>query len=357
MQSLLPGMAACALSFAGCLLITSSKTLSSFGNTAPAEDRWHQEATPGLGGIPLFLAFALVAMVSSLSSTLSLIIIVTAVPLVVAGVWDDLRPISPRWKLVSQIFASMLLLVLLLFTFRDLPQTGASLFASFLFYAMTVFWLVAIINATNLLDNMDGLSAGCSLVAVVTIAIIASTNPQLFELSSLFIVLAGALLGFLLLNRNPAKLFMGDAGALWLGLVVASGSILVMSVNSLPAYSSGSIYSLSNWSPADWLLPLAICAVPITDTSMVMITRKLRGQAVSQGGRDHLSHRLVSLGLTERRAVAILWFISIVFSLLALLIHFYEVKVWVAPVIVCVLLLVALVIWLVRATSSSLVTS
>ena len=117
----------------------------------------------------------------------------------------------------------------------------------------------------------------------------------------MLIGLSGALLGFLVFNINPARLFMGDSGSQWLGLVIGANSLALLTSSS----------ELMITAPMAWLVAVLILVVPILDTSFVIITRKLRGQAASQGGRDHLSHRLVSLGFSERSSVAILWLLSI----------------------------------------------
>ena len=172
---------------------------------------------------------------------------------------------------------------------------------------LTVFWLVGITNAINLLDNMDGLAAGISAIAAISLAIGFGTNGQIDELL-LTIAFIGALLGFLVYNFNPASIFMGDCGSMFVGFLLSSSVLL----NQTGGRSRG-IFSIL-------AVPVLILFVPIFDTTFVTILRKLWGRKASQGGRDHTSHRLVALGLSERAAVLMLYVFAIVAGALSLLV-------------------------------------
>jgi hypothetical protein len=171
--------------------------------------------------------------------------------------------------------------------------------------AITIFWLVGITNAINLLDNMDGLAAGIAAIAAVFLAVIHAGNGQ-FNEAVILTAFAAALAGFLIYNFSPASIFMGDCGALFVGFFLAS--------SALTAVSGGRSRTLL---PV-LAVPVLILLLPIFDTTLVTILRKLTGRAVSQGGRDHTSHRLVALGLSERQTVSLLYAFSVLAGLLAL---------------------------------------
>lgn len=299
--------------FLGCWLITSFSVLRMLGNVEPVKERWHKSATPGLGGVPIYLGLAAGVISLNAETGMGLALLVSAAPLLVLGAYDDVKALTPKIKLTGQIASALLVCILLAFNLPDNIVTSFTV-NNYVFTApanrvmlgayllVCVFWIVAIINAVNLLDNMDGLAGGVSLIACLCIATITGQTPAFAAISSFYFIISAALAGFLLLNYNPAKLFMGDAGALWIGLVVGIGAIFVVLAQSANPHPIASTpLSLL------WLLPALICTVPISDTIMVTVTRKLRGQPASVGGSDHLSHRLVCLGFGERTAVAILW--------------------------------------------------
>jgi len=338
------------MALAGCWIITASTRLRKLGNVAPVEDRWHQSATPGLGGVPIYIAFCLVACLAGELPPLSMAILLSALPLLVIGLYDDLKPVRPGLKLKAQMLSAC---AFLLFVFS--PSGGQHFFGDgnlavqVLSLLVCLTWIVAVINSINLLDNMDGLAGGIALIACLTLAVLIYRSNQYLEMSVLLIILAASIAGFLVLNYQPAKLFMGDAGALWIGLVVGIGALIVVRAESVN-HVEQSPFLL----PVNWLLALMVCAVPISDTLMVMITRKLRGQPVSVGGRDHLSHRLVAIGFSERVSVGILWAVALVSSILAVLIQALPASVWITPVGIFLVLLLASIICLVRLSASSM---
>jgi UDP-GlcNAc:undecaprenyl-phosphate GlcNAc-1-phosphate transferase len=184
-----------------------------------------------------------------------------------------------------------------------LPLTGYELVDNWI----TVFWLVGITNAINLLDNMDGLAAGIAAIAALSLAVGFAVNGQTGEL--IFIsAFIGALLGFLIFNFNPASIFMGDCGSMFVGFLLASSVLL----NQSGGRSRGILTILA--------VPVLILFVPIFDTTLVTVLRKMWGRKASQGGRDHTSHRLVALGLSERAAVLMIYAFAAGAGLLALLV-------------------------------------
>src|SRR5690606_3781838 len=206
------------------------------------------------------------------------------------GMLDDTLNIKPYQKLIGQLIG---VLIVISFGLR-LPLTGNELVD----IAITTVWLVGITNAINLLDNMDGLAAGIAAIAAILMAFGFAAIGQSDELL-LALAFIGALLGFLVFNFIPASIFMGDCGSMFVGFLLA-GSVLL---NQVGGRSRGLFSVLA--------VPVLILFVPIFDTTFVTVIRKLWGRKASQGGRDHTSHRLVALGLSERSAVLLLYALAI----------------------------------------------
>ncbi|HEX2501629.1 MAG TPA: hypothetical protein VHO73_09230 [Methylomirabilota bacterium] len=293
------------LAFAASLIVGLSATLACerlaprLGLVVqPRADRWHRQPVALLGGVAIMLG-VLPALVwaGGLRGRLAELMLV-ALAMGAVGLVDDFRPLRPPVKLVAQI-ALAGLLVELDFVLR---VTGVPV----LDVVLTVAWVVGITNAFNLLDNMDGLAAGMAVIA-------GGFRLALFLLvgdlaaASMTAGFVGAVMGFLVRNLPPARIFMGDAGSLFLGFFL-SGLCLVIDA----AYYSRGITAVL-------AVPVLLMLIPIFDTTFVTVTRLLRGQPVSEGGRDHTSHRLVALGGSEGRALAVLFGLSIIGGGVALL--------------------------------------
>ena len=247
-----------------------------------------QEApVPYLGGLAMLLSFALAVVAAALVRPPSagldelLVIVGLASALSVVGLIDDLRGLGVTVRLVAITGAAIALWF---------GGTGVLLFGnSWLDGAITVLWIVGITNAVNLLDNMDGLSAGVAAIAAATFFGVAALNGQ-FLVAALSIALVGCAVGFLRHNRYPAKIYMGDAGSLFLGFLLAALGIRLR---------------LDAGPPIAVFVPLVALSVPIFDTALVTVTRVLDGRSPFRGGADHASHRLVRLGLRVPTAVGL----------------------------------------------------
>lgn len=275
-----------------------------FGFVAkPKSDRWHKRPTAMLGGVAIFVSTIIAYFAFLPYSRDSLVVVGASSFLFVVGLVDDLYNIRPYQKLIGQLIGSGFLILFGL----KLPLTGFELIDIWI----TVFWVIGITNAINLLDNMDGLAAGISAIASFSLALNFAANGLTYELllTSAFI---GALVGFLVFNFNPASIFMGDCGSMFVGFLL-SGSVLL---NKVGGRSRGIVAILA--------VPVLILFVPIFDTTFVTVLRKLWGRKASQGGRDHTSHRLVALGLSERSAVLLLYGLAVVAGALALLVNQIE---------------------------------
>ena len=262
----------------------------------PNQLRWHKNTTALLGGAAIYLTFLISTLlfvkldrtILGLLSGCSLIFLI--------GLVDDIVHIKPQLKLIGQIFAACIILAFGMH-FEIIANKWIVL-------PLTIFWIVGITNAFNLLDNMDGLSCGIGFISYAFLFGYSLLN-QMPVVALLSVILAGSSLGFLRYNFYPAKIFMGDCGSQFLGM-----SIAVIAVIGTSGHISNVIVTLA--------IPVLILGVPIFDTTFVTLVRRLKGQPISQGGKDHTSHRLVLLGLSERKTVLLLYLLSILFGLIAL---------------------------------------
>ena len=271
-----------------------------FGFVAkPKSDRWHKRPTAMYGGVAIFLATTAIYLFLVPKTFESNVVIAGSTFLFLVGLIDDYLNIKPYQKLIGQLFGAAIIIGFGL----KLPLTGFELID----IGITVFWLVGITNAVNLLDNMDGLAAGIAAIASAALAAGLASTGQYTELA-LVSVFIGALVGFLIFNFNPASIFMGDCGSMFIGFLLAS-SVMIGQVGG----RSRSILTVL-------AVPVLILFVPIFDTTFVTVLRKLWGRKASEGGRDHTSHRLVALGLSERSAVLMIYLFAAVAGVLALLV-------------------------------------
>jgi UDP-GlcNAc:undecaprenyl-phosphate GlcNAc-1-phosphate transferase len=253
------------------------------------DDRWHKNPTPVFGGVGIFIAFAITSLIFLKMDKAALVLLGTSTLMFLTGFIDDLKRISPPAKLTAQIVAAS---IVVLCGFA-LPLTGNIYFDK----AISLFLIICLTNSFNLLDNMDGLSAGVAIVVLVARGCFFAFDSD-WQGLMLTVLLIGSIGGFLIYNHHPAKIFMGDCGSLFIGFSVSTLFVV--------APVSGDAGLEKN------VLLLTLLAIPLFDTFFVSITRKMDGRKISQGGRDHLSHRLVKAGLSERMAVASLWIIAAV---------------------------------------------
>lgn len=292
-----------ALSFTGVLVLTPVvRAVARRGGViaAPRSDRWHARPTAKAGGVAIFLAMLISLPLVQLGRP-SLILVAPSIGLFVLGLIDDLRPIAPFHKLLGQTIAAAAVVY-----YGDPISITAWNSVNVL---VTMLWIVGVTNAVNLLDNMDGLAAGVTAIAALFLAAVMREAGQRTD-ALLMVALAGALIGFLIYNRQPASIFMGDCGALFVGFLVACGALTAAKTSVL---SRGMTVSVS--------VAALVLAVAIFDTALVIVLRTRAGYPVSQGGRDHASHRLVALGLSESRAVWLLWSVAIVGGVVGMLVE------------------------------------
>lgn len=287
----------------------------------PKADRWHAKPTPLLGGIAIFVGFAVSTLVFGSSSVAYWGILAGSTLMFVVGLVDDFRELPPRLKLLGQLVAASAVAALGIHV-----ETGLGWIVD---AGLTVFWIVGIGNALNLLDNMDGIAAGTTGIVATFLALygfFVGAGPMIV----LAAALAGAAFGFLAFNFNPARIFMGDVGSLVLGFGLGTLSLAMIQTETARAIA-----------PWHLLLPVLFLAVPVTDTALVMAERFFNGKPIFQGGRDHSTHRLVAIGLTERETAGFLYGISVLFGGLAMAVQWFPHYQAAAGVAVFALLLVS----------------
>lgn len=266
--------------------------------SAPKADRWNTRPVALFGGVAIFLAYLIPVLVFvpwSLGHSWS--IVAGGGVLFLLGLIDDFITIKPASKLIGQIIGASIAVYL----GHRLVIPGFELLS----IPLTIFWIVAITNAYNLIDNMDGLAAGVGAISLAfMVAALAAQGDATLSIAA--VALLGSLLGFLIFNFNPASIFMGDAGSMFIGFTL---SVLALHGDT----KKSALASVA--------VPCLALLVPLLDIALVSATRILTGRSVAQGGRDHSSHRLVSLGLSERRAVLVLYALAAAAGGAALLVN------------------------------------
>ena len=266
----------------------------------PDARRVHLSPVPLLGGIAIYAGFIVALLLFGegwvVSQAISILVGATIVSFL--GIWDDRWGVRPVMKLLGQAIAAGIV-ILSGVQVSFLPNQALNLFITFL-------WMLGITNALNLLDNMDGLSGGVGAVAAAFFLLLAALNGQ-YLVASLSAALLGVCVGFLVYNFNPASIFMGDAGSMFLGFVLAAVGIKLRFPNHPNVIT--------------WMIPVVVLGLPIFDTTLIVVSRLRRGiNPLTNPGKDHVSHRLVSLGLSQRQAVILLYGVCCALGLVGLLI-------------------------------------
>ena len=284
------------------------------------------EPVPYLGGVAIALGVTVVTLAavyvggnksgnnSAQLKDLALTVLLPALMLGAIGLLDDLRSLSPWPRLLAQtVIGSVIAFVIVENGSIGTPFNSSGVGAddgnsSWLNTLVTIVWIVGISNSINFFDNLDGAASGAVAIAALGVFIIAFDRGQ--ELvSALSIVTAGATIGFLMWNKSPAKIYMGDAGALFLGIIISVATIR-LNPGIAPTWQS-------------LVIPLMLLAVPLLDTCVAVFSRCARGLSPLTGGKDHLSHRLVRGGLTRPQAAISLWSASGVCALFSLAVYFF----------------------------------
>ncbi|AIF53812.1 glycosyltransferase family 4 protein [Pelosinus sp. UFO1] len=261
---------------------------------APDARKVHTRPIPRMGGLAIYAAFVLAVLASMYVSREIMGLLVGGTVILIVGIIDDLKPLPARVKLLGQIVAAS---VLVMFDIRIEWLTnpfGDMLYVEYLSIPLTILWVVGLTNTVNLIDGLDGLAAGVSTIASVTILLVA-LQQNFWTVAVLTAALAGSALGFLQHNFNPAKIFMGDTGSMFLGYMLAAISIL-------GAVKSAATIAL--------IVPIVALGLPILDTAFAIIRRYMSGRPIFKPDKGHLHHRLLEMGLTQKQAVLLMYVIS-----------------------------------------------
>jgi len=284
------------------------------------------EPVPYLGGVAIALGISIITLAAvyvggnrdgnnaDQLKDLALTVLLPALVLGAMGLFDDLRSLSPWPRLIAQSVVGTVVAFVIVNNgtvgtpFGAVAALGTGNNGSWVNTAVTIFWIVGICNSINFFDNLDGAASGAVAIAALGVFVIAFDRGQ--ELvSALSIVTAGATIGFLMWNKSPAKIYMGDAGALFLGIIISVATIR-LNPGITPTWKSLTI-------------PVILLAVPLLDTCVAVISRLARGLSPLTGGKDHLSHRLVRGGLTRPAAAISLWSASGLCAVIAVAIYMY----------------------------------
>jgi len=302
----------------------------------PKDDRRvHDHPIPRMGGLAIFLGFVLSLLIFVPMDMKVMGLLLGALIIAVVGGVDDITPLSPSAKLLAQFIAALVCIRCgIVFDAISNPNVFSEqtyIEIGLLSYPLTVFWIVGCTNAVNLIDGLDGLAVGVSAISSVTMLVVSLlvADPVV---SIILAALTGACLGFMPYNFNPAKIFMGDVGSQFLGFVL--GVAAIMGLFKLQAIIT-------------FVVPLLALAVPLADTTFAFVRRILKGQSPFHADKGHFHHRLMATGLSQKQTVAVLYGVSAIMGLVAVLIsgHNNLIK------ILCVagIFLMLLGIWIIMA--------
>jgi UDP-GlcNAc:undecaprenyl-phosphate GlcNAc-1-phosphate transferase len=291
----------------------------------------HKEPVPYLGGVAIIIGIVTVSYIALISNEfswsnfwLATSVLGPAVVMGLVGLWDDLKSLNPLPRFIGQTIAGLVVAIILILNDNVGNPTGIIGLDA----VITVLWVVGICNSINFFDNLDGGAAGTVAISAITLTYLAITGDQYF-IAALSIVVAGSTLGFLIWNRVPARIYMGDAGALFLGLLIAT-----LTVRFEPSTDN---------SVSSFAVPILLLAIPILDTFVAVFSRLRRKVSPFKGGKDHLSHRLVRHGLSRKVSVVTLWLLSVLYGSFAIVISIrnsdYDFPVLLVASIIWILLL------------------
>jgi len=288
------------------LTILISRKLGLIDKPGKFAHKIHSVPTPLAGGTALIVCFVILSLLFGLwNDKFTRTVIVAAAVVYVFGLLDDLRGLSAIPKLLGQIMASTIVIVsnvsVHFVESVSLPFLSPTI-VTWLDIALTLLWLIGVTNAMNMIDSMDGIAVGVSGIALLFFVLVTSLSGQTY-LTEISIVLLGITAGIYFYNVTPARLFLGDSGSQTFGFIIAAIAMEYAPVGLTPISS--------------WFVPILLVGMPIFDTSLVVYSRIRRGLPVYQANLDHTYHRLVALGLDERRAVLAIHMTAILLSLIA----------------------------------------
>ena len=287
-----------------CLVVTAIMPfIKALANHVGAMDipnarKVHSVPIPRLGGLAIYIGFLLGYMIFGESTPIMNSILIGSFIIVLTGVVDDIKPLKASHKFLGQLFATLVVVFYGGILLKELSAFGLYVDFGIFAYPATIFFILGCINCINLIDGLDGLAGGISAIFFLTIGIIATCKGQ-FELAFILsFIMFGSCLGFLFYNFNPASIFMGDSGSMFLGFIMA--------VITLLKYKNVMMTSI--------IVPLLLLTIPISDTLFAIIRRKLRGESISKQDKMHIHHQLLKRNLSQKATVIIIYVATSLFS-------------------------------------------
>lgn len=296
----------------------------------PKDDRRvHTKPIPRMGGMGIFLGFLFGYMIfGSPSPTMNSILIGSFI-IILLGLFDDIKPIPAKVKLLGQLAAALIVVFYGGIVMTNLSAFGYTINFYFMSYPITIFFILGCVNCMNLIDGLDGLSGGISAIYFLTIGIIAAIQTAFGLDYTITFIMLGSLLGFLIHNFNPASIFAGDCGSMFMGFMIAIVALL--------GFKSATLTSL--------IIPLLIIAIPILDTLFAILRRTLKGESISTPDKYHIHHQLLKKNLSQRETVLIIYLIDILFALASII---YFLKSRIAGYVIYGLLITIVLIFVIK---------
>lgn len=298
----------------------------------PNERKVHKKPMPVMGGLMIYLGFLFGYMLFAPQSTQMLAILIASFIVVITGILDVIKPLRAREKLVGQVVAALIIVFYGKILLNDISFFGYYFDFGWLAYPITIVFIVAVMNCINLIDGLDGLADGISMIFFITIGVLAFIMHNLGSLEiTIAFIMIGACLGFLIFNFNPAKIFMGEIGSMFLGFMIA--------VVCLLGFKAVTLTSL--------VVPMLILAIPILDTLFAILRRIIHHKPIYEADKQHLHHQLLNKKFSQKTTVLIIYAVSILFSSASI---FYVLKDRKIGAIIYVIL-VLLITWVVLTTN------
>lgn len=292
----------------------------------------HKKEMPKLGGVAMFLGFLLGYMLFCNQTNQMISILIGSFLIILTGIFDDINPLSSKVKFLGQVAAAIVVVYYGGIVMQDVSAYGIYLNFGMFAEPLTIIFIVALVNCMNFVDGMDGLAGGIAEIYFITISIIIYITGIYNGLdASLTLIMMGAILGFLVYNFYPAKIFMGDSGSMFLGYMIAVVSLL----------------GFKNVTITSFVVPVLILAIPILDTLFAIIRRLLKGQSPAKADREHLHHQIFNKTDSQVKTVLIIYFVDILFSLASIVYVIQNPKL--GQIIYSVLLVI--IVWFILSTN------
>lgn len=275
----------------------------------PNERKVHKMNIPRLGGLGMYCGFIAGYTIFGEMSIKMNAILIGSIIIIITGIVDDINPVPAKIKLIFQVIAASIVALYGEILLKDLSAFGIYINFGSLSYIITIIFIVGIINCINFIDGLDGLAAGLSSIYFITIGIVIVVWKKNFGLDAIItFIMLGSTLGFLCHNFNPAKIFMGDTGSMFLGYMIA--------VIALLGFKNVTLTTL--------LVPIALLAIPIIDTFFAILRRLINHKPITMPDKSHLHHQLLNLGLSHRNVVLVIYLLEIVFATATLIYMLYD---------------------------------